>query len=387
MERIENANLENKKVIIRVDYNVPLNKNLEITDDNRIKESLKTINYCLEKNAKLILLSHLGKVKTEEDLKTKSLKVVAERLRYLLNKPVKFIPKTRGKEVEDAVNSMKNGDIIMLENTRFEDLDGKKESGNDKELAKYWASLGDVFINDAFGTCHRAHASNVGIASNIKEKYLGFLISKEIDNLTKITNNPKKPFIVILGGAKISDKIGTISNLIKKADYILIGGAMAYTFLHAKNIETGKSLIDTESIEFCKDILQKSNKLILPVDHVVASSPESSDKKIKTTIDQEEMGLDIGPKTIELFKNYLKDAQTIFWNGPLGYTENEAYQTGTKEIANYIGSLECISVIGGGDTAAAIINMGYKDKFTHVSTGGGASLELIEGKELPGINL
>ena len=269
MKKIENVNLEGKKVIIRVDYNVPLDDNLNIVDDNRIKESLKTINYCLDKNCKIILLSHLGKIKKEEDKAKKSLKVVAKRLSELIGKEVKFIPATRGPLVDEAVLKMQPKDIIMLENTRFEDLDGKKESGNDSELAKYWASLGDIFINDAFGTSHRSHASNVGIASNIKESCIGFLIEKELDNLLPIINNPEKPFVVILGGAKISDKIGTIKNLISKADYILVGGAMAYTFLKAKGEKVGNSLIDSESLDFAKEMLEKSKKIILPIDHVL----------------------------------------------------------------------------------------------------------------------
>ena len=388
MKRIENIDIENKKVLIRVDFNVPLNKDLEITDDNRIKESLETINYCLEKNCKVILLSHLGKVKTEEDKENKSLKVVSKRLSELLEKEVLFIPKTRGKEIDEAVLNMKERDIILLENTRFEDLNGKLESGNDLNLAAYWASLSDIFINDAFGTCHRAHASNVGIASlkDENEKAIGFLVEKELDNLSLVTESPKKPFVVILGGAKISDKIKTIENLISKADYILIGGAMAYTFLKAKGYNTGKSLIDEESLEFAKKTLKNTGKIILPIDHVTSHDlNEESEIIIKDNLDNLDIGLDIGPKTIELFNSYLEKSETIFWNGPLGYYEVEKYQEGTKEICKTIAKLDNISVVGGGDTASCVINMGYKDQFTHVSTGGGASLELLEGKNLPGI--
>ena len=387
MKKIENVNLEGKKVIIRVDYNVPLDDNLNIVDDNRIKESLKTLNYCLDKNCKIILLSHLGKIKKEEDKAKKSLKVVAKRLSELIGKEVKFISATRGPLVDDAVLKMQPKDIIMLENTRFEDLDGKKESGNDSELAKYWASLGDIFINDAFGTSHRSHASNVGIASNIKESCIGFLIEKELDNLLPIINNPEKPFVVILGGAKISDKIGTIKNLIAKADYILVGGAMAYTFLKAKGEKVGNSLIDSESLDFAKEMLEKSKKIILPIDHVLATDNSTSEYHIADTINDNEMGLDIGPKTIQLFESYLKTSKTIFWNGPMGYYENTIYQKGTKELCDFISKLDVTSVVGGGDTASCVINMGYKDKFTHVSTGGGASLELLEGASLPGINI
>lgn len=387
MKRIEDINLENKKVIVRVDYNVPLDDNLNIVDDNRIKESLKTIKYCLDKNAKIILLSHLGKIKKEEDKLKKSLKPVSIRLSELLNKEILFIPETRGDLVLESVNNMLPGDIILLENTRFEDLDGKKESGNDQELASFWASLGDIFINDAFGTCHRSHASNVGIASFIKESCLGFLVEKEVNNLKLVTDNPKKPFGVILGGAKIIDKIATIETLVKKADYILIGGAMAYTFLKAKGIDTGKSLIDEESLDFAKKMLEKTDRIILPIDHVVSDDTTSNNFLIKEDFSDEEMGLDIGPKTIELFKSYLEKCETIFWNGPMGYYENKIYQKGTKELCEFISNLNIFSIVGGGDTASCVINMGYKNKFTHVSTGGGASLELIEGKDLPGINI
>ncbi len=387
MKRIEDINLNNKKVIIRVDYNVPMDKDLNITDDNRIKESLKTINYCLDKNCKIILLSHLGKVKTEDDLKTKSLKPVSIRLSELLKKEVTFIPETRGELVNNTIKNMKEQDIVMLENTRFEDLNGKLESGCDEELSKYWASLGDVFINDAFGTCHRSHASNVGISKFIKESCLGFLVLKEIDNLYPLINNPNKPYTVILGGSKISDKIGVLENLKDKADYILIGGAMAYTFLKAKGDNIGKSLYEEESIDFAKNILNSTNNIILPIDHIVSSDIDNDNYQVKDKIDIDDIALDIGPKTIELYRSYLEKSKTIFWNGPMGYYENKTYQKGTEEICKIISNLDCISVVGGGDSASAVINLGYKEKFTHVSTGGGASLELIEGKNLPGINI
>lgn len=385
MKKINEINLKNKKVIIRVDYNVPI-KDGKIIDDNRIKESLQTINYCLDNNCKIILLSHLGKVKTIEDKETKSLKVVADRLGELLNKEIIFSSVTRGKELEDKVASLKEKDILLVENTRFEDLNGKLESGCNEELSKYWASFGEVFINDAFGTCHRSHASNVGIAKYIKESCLGFLVLKELDNLLPIIDNPEKPFIIILGGAKISDKTKVIENLINKADYILVGGAMAYTFLKAQGMEIGNSLIDNDNLEFAKEMLL-SNKIILPIDHIVASNSDDNNYTIEETIDKDKMGLDIGPKTIELFKKYLQNSKTIFWNGPMGYYENEVYQTGTKELCKYISTLNNNSIVGGGDTAACVINLGYKDKFKHVSTGGGASLELLEGKELPGVNI
>ena len=387
MKRIENIDLKNKKVLIRVDFNVPLDKELNIVDDNRIRESLQTINYCLDNNCKIILMSHLGKIKSEEDLEKNSLKPVAKRLGELLNKEIIFVPEVRGEKVNKAVNNMKEKDIVLLENTRFLDLNGKLESGCDEELSKYFASLADIFINDAFGTCHRAHASNVGVSKYIKESCLGFLVLKEIDNLMPVVNNPKHPFIVIMGGAKISDKIGVIENLIKKADYILVGGGMAYTFLKAKGEEIGKSLLDSESLDFAKEMLEKTNKIILPVDHITSLDMESNNYQIKEKLDSNDYGLDIGPKTIELFKSYLENSKTIFWNGPMGYYENEIYQKGTKEICEIISKLEATSVVGGGDSASCVINLGYKDKFTHVSTGGGASLELLEGKELPGINI
>ena len=383
MKRINEVNLKNKTVIIRVDYNVPINDKLEITDDNRIKESLKTINYCLDNNCKIILLSHLGKVKKEEDKLKYSLKPVSERLSLLLNKKVTFVPETRGDLVKETVLKMQPSDIVMLENTRFEDLNDKKESSCDLELAKYWASLGDIFINDAFGTCHRAHASNVGISKYLPS-CLGFLVLKELDNLLPIINHPERPFTVILGGAKLSDKLKTVENLIKKADYILVGGAMAYTFLKANNEEIGKSLVDEESLEFVKNL--DKTKIILPIDHIVSLENKEETRVVKT-ISPLEIGLDIGPKTQELFKSFLEKSKTIFWNGPMGYSENPIYQAGTKYLCEVISNLDVTSVVGGGDSASCVINMGYKDKFTHVSTGGGASLELLEGKELPGINI
>lgn len=387
MKRIEDVDIKNKKVIIRVDFNVPLDDNLNIIDDNRIKESLKTINYCLDNNCKIILLSHLGKVKTKNDLKTKSLKGVAKHLSKLLNKEIIFVDEAYGDKVNKAISEMKNKDIILLENTRFLDIDKNLESSCDPMLSKYWAGLADVFINDAFGTCHRAHASNVGIAKYIKNSCLGFLVLKELDNLMPIINNPSKPFTVILGGAKVNDKIGVITNLIDKADNILIGGAMAYTFLKANGIEVGKSLTDDESIEFAKKILNKTDKIILPIDHVTSIDINNNKINIKEKLDKNDYGLDIGPKTIELFKTYLEKSKTIFWNGPMGYYENKNYQNGTKALCDIISKLNATSVVGGGDSAACVIEMGYKDKFTHVSTGGGASLELIEGKELPGIKV
>ncbi len=382
MKRIDETNLKNKTVIIRVDFNVPI-KDGVIIDDNRIKESLKTINYCLDNNCKIILLSHLGKVKTEEDKLKNTLKPVSIRLSELLNKEVIFVPETRGKIVDETVKNMKDKDIVLLENTRFEDLNGKLESNCDDTLSSYWASLGDIFINDAFGTCHRKHASNVGISKHLPS-CLGFLILKELDNLLPIINNPKKPFTVILGGAKISDKINLVKNLIEKADYILIGGAMAYTFLKAKGISVGKSLVDEEAISFVKSL--PIDKIILPIDHIVSLEIDGKKKKVYD-IGSNEIGLDIGPETEKLFKSYLEKSKTVFWNGPMGYYENVSYQDGTRYICDVISNLDITSVVGGGDSASCVINMGYIDKFTHISTGGGASLELLSGKTLPGVNI
>lgn len=384
---IRDIDLNNKKVIIRVDFNVPIKEN-KILDDNRIIMSLKTIKYAIDNNAKVILMSHLGRVKQESDKEKNSLKIVANRLSELLNKEIIFSSVTRGIELEDKINSLNNGDILLMENTRFEDLNGKLESGNDEELGKYWASLGDVFINDAFGTCHRAHASNVGIASNL-ESGIGFLVEEELEKLKLATVNPKKPFAVILGGAKVSDKIGVIKNLVDKCDYILIGGGMAYTFLSAKGFNIGKSLFDSESLDFCKEMLEKySYKIILPLDSIVSKEFDKDiTLKNNSEFDNDDIGLDIGEKTIELFKDKLSECNTVVWNGPVGYSEIEKYSKGTKEILKYLGNENKIVIIGGGDTASAAINFGYKEVFTHISTGGGASLELLEGKKLPGIEI
>ena len=386
MKTIRNLKLENKKVLIRCDFNVPI-KNGKIIDDTRIKESLETINYCIENKAKIILFSHLGRVKDENDKKDKTLKPVAKRLGELLNKDVIFINETRGEKLEKAIGKLDCGDILLVENTRFEDIDGKKESKNDKELGKYWASLGDLFINDAFGTVHRSHASNVGIASNLKSA-VGFLVEKELNVLSEL-KCPNKPFIVILGGSKVSDKIGVINNLVKKADYILIGGGMAFTFLLSEGFNVGNSIIDNESIEFCKDILNKyPKKIILPVD-INASKEFNNESKntIKsiTEIEEDEMGLDIGPNTIELYENYLKNAKTVLWNGPLGVYELNKYKKSTNEILKYLVDNNIKTILGGGDIVAAASTAKLKDKVYHASTGGGATLEYLEGKKLPGV--
>ena len=388
MKTIKDINIEGKKVIIRCDFNVPI-KDGKIIDDTRIKASLKTINYCLEHNAKVILLSHLGRVKEEADLKKNDLAPVANRLSELLDKKVTFVNSTRGQKVEDAISNMKEKDVVLLQNTRYEDLDGKKESSNDPELGKYWASLGDVFINDAFGTIHRAHASNVGIASNLASA-VGFLIESELNALSEL-NEPEHPFIVILGGAKVADKIGVIENLVTKADQILIGGGMAFTFLKAENYEVGNSLVDQESLDFCQKMLKEHpNKIVLPIDaNVTKEYSNDTENEIKdiTEFEYNEMGLDIGPKTIELYEKYLKSAKIVVWNGPLGVYEFNKYQTGTKEILKYLVENNIKAILGGGDIVAAAATLGYKDKIYHASTGGGATLEYLEGKKLPGIEV
>lgn len=384
---IESFNLKGKRVIIRVDFNVPM-KDSKITDDNRIRESLKTIEYAVEQGAKVILLSHLGRIKEEADLEKNSLEPVAIRLQELLKRPVTFVKETRGALVESAIENMKEGDVVLLQNTRYEDLYGKLESSNDEELGEYWSSLGDIFINDAFGTCHRAHASNVGIASHLPSG-LGFLVEKEVVSFQPALENQLHPYTVILGGAKVSDKVGVIENLAQKADYLLIGGAMAYTFLQAKGIDVGSSLVDIESLDFAKEMLAKyPDKIILPVDSVNASEIKEGATYHTTSVEEiskEEIGVDIGPKTVEQFKKYLEISKLIVWNGTVGCSEIEAFSKGTKALLDVLKDSDAIKLVGGGDTAASVITFGYREYMTHVSTGGGASLELLEGKELPGI--
>jgi len=386
---IKDVDLKDKKVLVRVDFNVPL-KDGVITNDNRIVAALPTIKYVIENGGKAILFSHLGRVKTEEDKAGKSLKPVAERLGELLGKPVTFVPETRGTELETAVNNMKDGDVLVFENTRFEDIDGKKESGNDAELGKYWASLGDVFVNDAFGTAHRAHASNVGIASTGIPTVAGFLMEKEIKFVGEAVTAPKRPFVAILGGAKVSDKIGVIENLISKADKILIGGGMTYTFYKAKGIEIGNSLVEEDKVALAKELIEKAgDKLVLPIDSVCANEFSNDVETVITdgeAVPEGYMGLDIGPKSIELFTKELEGAKTVVWNGPMGVFEMSNFAKGTIGVCEAIANLEdATTIIGGGDSAAAAIQLGFADKFTHISTGGGASLELLEGKELPGL--
>ena len=384
---IRDYDLNEKKVIIRVDFNVPMENGI-ITDDNRIIESLPTIKYAIQNNAKVILMSHMGRIKKEEDKANNTLLPVSKRLSELLEKNVVFSPETRGTNLENKINNLKRGEVLLIENTRFEDLDNKKESSNDLELGKYWASLADIYINDAFGLVHRSHASNSALAQNLPNG-IGFLIEKELENLEYVLDNPKKPFDVILGGSKVSDKIGVIENLINKVDHILIGGGMAFTFLKASGINIGKSLCDNENIDFCKKMLEKyESKIILPID-VICSKEIGSDSKecFITDMKDDDIGLDIGSQTIKLFKDILVDSKIVVWNGPMGMFEHENYSKGTKNLCETLKNINADVIIGGGDTASAAINFGYKNAYKHISTGGGASLYLLEGKKLPAIEI
>ncbi len=385
---VQDIDVKDKKVLVRVDFNVPL-KDGVIGDDTRIKAALPTINYVIENGGKAILFSHLGRVKEEADKAGKSLAPVAARLSELLGKDVTFVDETRGEKLETAINNMQDGDVVVFENTRFEDIDGKKESKNDPELGKYWASLGDVFVNDAFGTAHRAHASNVGIASTGIPTVAGFLMEKEIKFIGEAVEEPKRPMIAILGGAKVSDKIGVIENLIPKADKILIGGGMTYTFYKAKGMEIGNSLVEADKVELAKELIEKAgDKLVLPVDSITAAefSNDVLTEEHTGDVPAGQMGLDIGPETIALFAETLKGAKTVVWNGPMGVFEMSNFANGTIGVCEAIANLEdATTIIGGGDSAAAAEQLGFADKFTHISTGGGASLELLEGKTLPGL--
>ena len=388
---VKDVDLKGKKVLVRVDFNVPV-KDGVITNENRITAALPTIKYILEQGGRAILFSHLGRVKEEADKEGKSLAPVAADLAAKLGQEVKFIPGvTRGAELEAAVNALEDGQVLLVENTRFEDVDGKKESKNDPELGKYWASLGDgIFVNDAFGTAHRAHASNVGISANVDKAVAGFLLENEIAYIKEAVETPERPFVAILGGSKVSDKIGVIENLLAKADKVLIGGGMTYTFYKAQGIEIGNSLVEEDKLDVAKALLEKSNgKLILPVDSKEANA-FADYTEVKDTegeaVDPGFLGLDIGPKSIAEFDKALTGAKTVVWNGPMGVFENPDFQAGTIGVMDAIVKQPGVkSIIGGGDSAAAAINLGRADKFSWISTGGGASMELLEGKELPGL--
>ncbi|MFV8468736.1 phosphoglycerate kinase [Mycoplasma sp. VS42A] len=384
---IDDLNLKGKKVLVRVDFNVPV-KNGVITSTKRIVSALPTINKIIAEGGKVILFSHLGRIKSAEDLASKTLRPVAVELANELQRPVTFVPETRGELLEKTVANMQPGDVVLVENTRFEDLNDKAESKNNPELGAYWASLGDVFINDAFGTAHRAHASNVGISSNIKESALGYLMQKEVESLNKVITNPEHPYVAIIGGAKVSDKIQVLENLAKIADKMIIGGAMAYTFMVAKGESAGTSLVENDYVELAKEFLAKyGDKVILPVDHACAKEFKDVEPEIQEgSIKDGYMGLDLGPKSIENIKNALKDAKTVVWNGPMGVAEFVNYEKGTLAVCESIAQLKgAYSVVGGGDSVAAVEKLGMEDKFTHVSTGGGASLELLQGLKLPGV--
>ncbi|EPD87985.1 phosphoglycerate kinase [Streptococcus infantis] len=388
---VKDVDLKGKKVLVRVDFNVPV-KDGVITNDNRITAALPTIKYILEQGGRAILFSHLGRVKEEADKEGKSLAPVAADLAAKLGKEVKFIPGvTRGAELEAAINALEDGQVLLVENTRYEDVDGKKESKNDPELGKYWASLGDgIFVNDAFGTAHRAHASNVGISANVEKAVAGFLLENEIAYIQEAVEAPERPFVAILGGSKVSDKIGVIENLLEKADKVLIGGGMTYTFYKAQGIEIGNSLVEEDKLDVAKALLEKANgKLILPVDSKEANA-FADYTEVKDTegeaVDPGFLGLDIGPKSIAKFDEALTGAKTVVWNGPMGVFENPDFQAGTIGVMDAIVKQPGVkSIIGGGDSAAAAINLGRADKFSWISTGGGASMELLEGKVLPGL--
>ena len=388
---VKDVDLKGKKVLVRVDFNVPV-KDGVITNDNRITAALPTIKYILEQGGRAILFSHLGRVKEEADKEGKSLAPVAADLAAKLGQEVQFIPGvTRVAELEAAVNALEDGQVLLVENTRFEDVDGKKESKNDPELGKYWASLGDgIFVNDAFGTAHRAHASNVGISANVDKAVAGFLLENEIAYIKEAVETPERPFVAILGGSKVSDKIGVIENLLAKADKVLIGGGMTYTFYKAQGIEIGNSLVEEDKLDVAKALLEKANgKLILPVDSKEANA-FADYTEVKDTegeaVDPGFLGLDIGPKSIAEFDKALTGAKTVVWNGPMGVFENPDFQAGTIGVMDAIVKQPGVkSIIGGGDSAAAAINLGRADKFSWISTGGGASMELLEGKELPGL--
>ncbi|MBM7617308.1 phosphoglycerate kinase [Weissella uvarum] len=397
---LEDLDLKGKKVLMRVDFNVPLkeeNGEVEVANDNRIVAALPSIKYVLNHGGRAIIFSHLGRVKSEDDKKKLSMKPVAQRLADLIQQPVTFVPAIEGKELEEAVDNLGDGQVLVFENTRFADVQNgeevKRESKNDPALGKYWASLGDVFINDAFGTAHRSHASNAGIAANIAQTAAGYLMEKEIKFLGGAVENPKRPFVAIIGGAKVSDKIEIIQNLLKKADKVIVGGGMAYTFDAAMGKPIGDSLYEADKVDLAKQLIDEAgDKLVLPVDAVAADkfSNDADTYIAEDGIKDGYMGLDIGPKSIELFKSVLNDAKTVVWNGPMGVFEMPKFAKGTlaigEELAKVTKENDATTIVGGGDSTAAVQQLGIADQLSHISTGGGASLEYLEGKELPGIS-
>ena len=390
---VDDINVKGLRVLCRCDFNVPL-KNGEITDENRLVAALPTIKKLIADGGKVILCSHLGKVKTEEDKQTKTLAPVAKRLTELLGQEVKFVPSLEVVDdtVRAAVDAMKDGEVILLENTRFR----AEETKNGEAFSKDLASICDVFVNDAFGTAHRAHCSNVGVAALVDTAVVGYLMQKEIDFLGNAVENPVRPFVAILGGAKVADKLNVISNLLEKCDTLIIGGGMAYTFLKAKGYEIGKSLVDETKLDYCKEMMEKAEKagkkLLLPIDTTVAKEfPNPIDAEIEVqVVDADKIpadmeGLDIGTKTAELYADAVKSAKTVVWNGPMGVFENPTLAKGTIAVAKALAETDATTIIGGGDSAAAVNQLGFADKMSHISTGGGASLEFLEGKELPGV--
>ena len=389
---VDDINVKGKKVLVRCDFNVPL-KDGKITDENRLVAALPTIQKLIKDGGKVILCSHLGKPKGEPKPEL-SLAPVAVRLSELLGQEVKFAADANvvGDNAKAAVAAMKDGDVVLLENTRYR----AEETKNGEAFSKELASLADVFVNDAFGTAHRAHCSNVGVTKYVDTAVVGYLMQKEIDFLGNAVNSPERPFVAILGGAKVADKLNVISNLLEKCDTLIIGGGMAYTFLKAKGYEIGKSLVDDSKIDYCKEMMEKAEKLgkklLLPVDTVMIEDfPNPIDAPVDTTVcaadqmDASKEGCDIGPKTVELYSDAVKTAKTVVWNGPLGVFENPTLAAGTKAVAAALAETDAITIIGGGDSAAAVNQLGYGDKMSHISTGGGASLEFLEGKELPGV--
>ncbi len=389
---VDDIQAAGKRVLVRCDFNVPL-KDGKITDENRLVAALPTIKKLIADGAKVILCSHLGKPKGEPKPEL-SLAPVAARLTELLGQEVKFAADAEvvGANAKAAVEAMKDGDVVLLENTRYR----KEETKNGEEFSKDLASLCDIFVNDAFGTAHRAHCSNVGVSSLVDTAVVGYLMQKEIDFLGNAVENPERPFVAILGGAKVADKLSVINNLLEKCDTLIIGGGMAYTFLKAKGYEVGESLVDDEKIDYCKEMMEKAEKLgkklLLPVDSTIAAAfPSPIDAEIdvesvpSNAIPADKMGLDIGPKTAELFASEVKSAKTVVWNGPMGVFENPILAKGTIAVAKSLAETDATTIIGGGDSAAAVNTLGFGDKMSHISTGGGASLEFLEGKELPGV--